>query len=101
MVFSSLQFILVFLPIFFTGYYLTPEKYRNAVLLAGSLSFYLVGTINAPGHFVLFVAGIVADFLAGICMEKRQRYKKSNLILYRRFSFDLSLHIQILQFCSR
>ena len=79
MVFSSLQFILVFLPIFFTGYYLTPEKYRNAVLLAGSLSFYLVGTINAPGHFVLFVAGIVADFLAGICMEKRQRYKKAIL----------------------
>lgn len=79
MVFSSLQFILVFLPIFFTGYYLTPEKYRNAVLLAGSLSFYLVGTINAPGHFVLFVAAIVADFLAGICMEKRQKYKKAIL----------------------
>ena len=79
MVFSSLQFILIFMPIFFTVYYLTPGKYRNAVLLAGSLSFYLVGTINAPGHFVLFVASIVADFLAGICMEKQQKYKKAIL----------------------
>lgn len=76
MVFSSLQFILVFLPIFFTGYYLTPEKYRNAVLLAGSLSFYLAGTINAPGHFVLFVAGIVADFLPVFVWKKGRGTKK-------------------------
>ena len=79
MVFSSLQFVLIFMPIFFTVYYLTPGKYRNAVLLAGSLAFYLVGTINTPVHFILFVASIVADFLAGICMEKRQKYKKAIL----------------------
>ena len=79
MVFSSLQFILIFMPIFFTVYYLTPGKYRNAVLLAGSLAFYLVGTINTPVHFILFVASIVADFLAGICMEKQQKYKKAIL----------------------
>lgn len=79
MVFSSLQFVLIFMPIFFTVYYLTPGKYRNAVLLAGSLAFYLVGTINTPVHFILFVASIVADFLAGICMEKQQKYKKAIL----------------------
>ena len=95
MVFSSLQFILIFMPIFFTVYYLTPGKYRNAVLLAGSLAFYLVGTINTPVHFILFVAGIVADFLAGICME----IQKSDFILYHHFSFALSLHIQIRKFC--
>ena len=77
--FSSLQFILIFMPIFFTVYYLTPGKYRNAVLLAGSLAFYFVGTINTPVHFVLFVASIVSDFLAGMCMEKRQKYKKAIL----------------------
>ena len=79
MVFSSLQFVLIFMPIFFTVYYLTPGKYRNAVLLAGSLAFYLVGTINTPVHFILFVASIVSDFLAGMCMEKRQKYKKAIL----------------------
>lgn len=67
------------MPIFFTVYYLTPGKYRNAVLLAGSLAFYLVGTINTPVHFILFVASIVSDFLAGMCMEKRQKYKKAIL----------------------
>ena len=75
MVFSSLQFILIFMPIFFAIYYLTPGKYRNAVLLAGSLAFYLVGTINTPVHFILFVASIVSDFLAG-CVWKNGRSTK-------------------------
>ena len=67
------------MPIFFAIYYLTPVKFRNAVLLAGSLAFYLVGTINTPVHFFLFVASIVSDFLAGMCMKKRQKYKKAIL----------------------
>ena len=75
MVFSSLQGILIFMPIFFTVYYLTPGKYRNAVLLAGSLTFYFVGTINTPVHFILFVASIVSDFLAG-CVWKNGRSTK-------------------------
>lgn len=77
--FSSLQFILIFMPIFFAIYYLTPGKFRNAVLLAGNLAFYLVGTINTSVHFILFVASIVLDFLAGMGMEKRQKYKKAIL----------------------
>ena len=35
MVFSSLQFIFIFLPIFFAVYFLLPDPRKNLVLLAG------------------------------------------------------------------
>ena len=42
MLFSSLSFIFIFLPVFLAAYYLTPERYRNVTLLIGSLI--------VPGH---------------------------------------------------
>ncbi len=76
MVFSSLQFIFIFMPIFFLGYYLVPAQYRNAVLLLGSLSFYFVGAFYHPEHFILFLLSILLDFYMGIFMEKRKTKKK-------------------------
>jgi len=40
MVFSSITFILYFLPAFLVLYYVTPSKYRNITLLLGSIFFY-------------------------------------------------------------
>lgn len=69
MVFSSLPFIFVFMPIFFGCYYLVPDRFKNAVLLIGSLSFYLVGTLNHPEYLTLFLLSILVDFMMGIWME--------------------------------
>lgn len=88
MVFSSLQFILIFMPIFFISYYLTPVKYRNITLLVGSLAFYFWGTIEAPLHFVLFIISILVDFYVGVCMEKYNKQKK--LILFCGVIFHLT-----------
>lgn len=41
--FASLEFIFRFLPVFLIIYFIVPSKYREAVLLAGSLVFYAVG----------------------------------------------------------
>lgn len=41
--FSSFEFIFRFLPIFLVIYFIAPAKYREIVLLAGSLFFYAVG----------------------------------------------------------
>ena len=38
MVFSSLNFVLIFMPVFFACYYIVPDKWKNAVLLIGSHS---------------------------------------------------------------
>lgn len=80
MVFSSLNFVLIFMPVFFACYYIVPGKWKNAVLLIGSLSFYLVGTLKTPYHFALFVLSIIVDFEVGVGIEKYQKHKKAILV---------------------
>ncbi len=80
MVFSSLQFIGIFLPIFFGSYYLAPKRLKNGVLLAGSLCFYLVGTWQQPEHFALFIASILTDYAIGILMATSTKHKKAWLV---------------------
>ena len=43
MVFSSMEFLFRFLPLFLLIYFVTKPKYRNVVLLLGSLVFYAYG----------------------------------------------------------
>lgn len=43
MVFSSLIFLWVFLPVTLGGYFLIPKKYKNIFLLLDSLIFYAWG----------------------------------------------------------
>ena len=81
MVFSSLQFVLIFMPIFFSCYYLISNKQKNFILFLGSLCFYFIGTINEPYYFILFISTIIADFIFGLCIEKYQNHKKVFLIV--------------------
>ena len=43
MVFSSLNFLFLFLPIVLVLYFLSPRKIKNAILLVASLIFYAWG----------------------------------------------------------
>ena len=69
MVFSSIPFLYVFMPLFFGIYYLAPGRWRNGVLLTGSLCFYAVGTVKAPLQFLLFLVSMAVDYLAGALMQ--------------------------------
>ena len=80
MVFSSINFLLIFFPIFFTCYYLTPNTYRNYTLLLGSLAFYFIGTINAPYHFILLIACMIVDYFVGLGINKSVKHKKLLLV---------------------
>lgn len=81
MVFSSINFLLIFFPVFFTCYYLTPNKYKNYTLLLGSLAFYFIGTINAPYHFVLLIACMLVDFVVGLGISRSKKHKKLLLVV--------------------
>ena len=81
MVFSSLQFIFIFIPIFFICYYSAPMTFRNAVLLLGSLCFYFIGTINNPEHFIIFIISMLVDFAAALCIEKYPKFKRMFLLI--------------------
>ena len=59
MVFGSIIFIFYFLPIFFALYYLADEKYKNAIILAGSIFFYAWG---APRFIFVILGTSVLDF---------------------------------------
>ncbi len=76
MVFSSLPFLYIFMPIFFGIYYAVPSRVKNLVLLLGSLCFYAVGTLKTPIHFLIFLLSMVVDYLVGRQIEKRPEHKK-------------------------
>lgn len=66
MVFSSLNFIFVFLPIFLLIYYISPAQLKNACLFIGSLVFYLYGVWDNPIYLGLLVLSIAVNYRIGI-----------------------------------
>lgn len=67
MVFASLEFLLLFLPLFFGVYTLVPVKYRNGTLLAFSWLFYAWWSV----HFLfLFIAITCWTWVIAIFIEK-------------------------------
>lgn len=67
MVFSSLQFLFIFLPVVLLGYALIKPKFANAWLLAASLYFYYAG---AGKYIFLLLAVIAVAYLSGIIISK-------------------------------
>lgn len=61
MLFSSLEFIFRFLPLFFLCYFVMPKSGRNIVLLFGSLVFYAIGE---PLYILLIVLSILVNYAA-------------------------------------
>ena len=66
MIFSSVTFLFLFLPLVLAGTFFAGKRYRNHVLFAASLLFYIWG----EGGFVfLLLSSIVATFFAGRWIE--------------------------------
>lgn len=70
MVFSSNLFLLVFLPVFFLIYYITPYRLKNLWALIGSTVFYAWG---APLFVFVLFASIVFDFFVTKKFEGKNR----------------------------
>ncbi len=73
MVFSSIEFLLGFLPVFLVIYYLTPVKYKNIILFIGSLFFYAYGE---PKYVFLLLLSMVINFAFGRMIEQKYRGSK-------------------------
>lgn len=78
MVFSSIIFILFFLPAFFIVYYAVPRKARNYVLLAFSLIFYAYGS---PRFIFFLIGSCLANFYLVKYMEISQVRMTRRLLL--------------------
>ena len=77
MVFSSLSFLLLFLPVTLILYYILPGRARDFVLFLASLLFYAWGE---PLNVLLMLFSILFNYCCGLLMEKEPRYKKYLLV---------------------
>lgn len=76
MVFSSLEFLFLFLPLFLLVYYLLPLKGKNIFLFAGSLVFYGFGISWNIYYLALIIASVVVNFGAAEGIEFCRRKKR-------------------------
>lgn len=112
MLFSSMTFIYMFLPILCLIYFLSKKKFHNTILLIASLVFYAWGE---PKYLAIMILTIIINYYGALFLEKYSKQKKVVLVLtilinlsfliyfkYFNFIFEtinniLNTHIDMLQ----
>lgn len=90
MVFSSIEFLLYFLPIFILVYMIAPPKLRNVVLVLGSMVFYAYGD---PLRLVLLVALTVVNYM----MARRMNHRRITLVAALAVNFSVLIFFKFYQ----
>ena len=92
MVFSSIVFLYIFLPIMLLIYFIVPNKFKNAVMIIASLVFFAWGEIRYI--FIMLLLAIM-DY---VCGQKINKYwedkKKKRIFLF----IDIGVNLLILFF---
>ena len=92
MVFSSVVFLYIFLPIMLLVYFIVPKKFKNAVMIIASLIFFAWGEIRYI--FIMLILAVMDYF----CGKKIDKYfdnkKKKRLYL----GIDVGVNLLILFF---
>lgn len=77
MVFSSIVFLYIFLPIMLLLYFIVPSKFKNAIMILASLVFFAWGEIRYI--FIMLVLAVM-DFICGKQITKYQDNKKKKIL---------------------
>lgn len=72
MVFSSLLFLFIFLPVFLICYFMIPKPWRNFILFLGSLMFYAWGE---PIYVSIMLFSTVLDYTCGRIIDRFRDHK--------------------------
>ena len=67
MVFSSVSFLFMFLPVVIVIYYALPKRFQNLFILISGLFFYAWGE---PKYIFIMIISILIDYCAGLIMWK-------------------------------
>ena len=89
MIFSSLFFIFIFLPVTLLLYYVVPLKFKNAVLLVMSLIFYAWGE---PVYIFLMMFSIVFNYLSALQMDVHRQLRSG---YYRKICFIVTVAVNL------
>ncbi|HBI62920.1 MAG TPA: membrane-bound O-acyltransferase family protein, partial [Lachnospiraceae bacterium] len=76
MIFSSVEFLLFFLPLFLVIYGLTPKNAKNVTLLSGSLVFYALGE---PKYLLLLMVSVIVNYFFGQNLGSAGRKEKNKI----------------------
>lgn len=88
MVFSSIVFLLYFLPLFLLVYFSVDRKYKNAVILLGSIFFYAWG---APKFIFVILGTTLLDFYLVTWMDRSSSETRRKLMLTLSVSVNIGL----------
>lgn len=90
MLFTSMTFIYVFLPLLIITYYIADEKYKNYILLIFSLVFYALGE---PIVVYIMIGCVVANYIFGLLVDMIENDIGRGVILVMSIVFNLSFLI--------
>ncbi len=88
MLFSSLVFIFVFLPLVVIFYYICPKKFRNLILLISSVIFYAWGE---PVYVLIMLGTILINYTGAIILDNIKFLPYKRAVLGLTVAVDLSL----------
>jgi alginate O-acetyltransferase complex protein AlgI len=88
MVFSSITFLVYFLPIFLLLYHIVPHKYKNAVILIGSIYFYSWG---GPKFIFVILGTTFLDYFLVNAMHNQKTQSAKNKFLVVSLCLNLGL----------
>jgi len=109
MLFSSLEFLFLFLPISVAVYFLLPRALKNFWLLLSGVCFYAFGE---PSFLQIMLLTVAIDFLLGVLIQKFQKrevlarailwlaviYNVGQLVYFKFFSQSLPIGISFYTF---
>ncbi len=85
--FSSMEFIFRFMPVFMIVYWITPARYKNAVLFGGSIVFYASG----EGLLVLvLLAATLVNYLIGAVNWDTPGRRRSKALKAQRHQYAMA-----------
>jgi alginate O-acetyltransferase complex protein AlgI len=90
MVFSSITFLFLFLPVVLGIYFLTPTRLKNHVLLVASLIFYAWGE---KVFVIVMLVSILLNYASALLIERYRERKRDRLVLIVSLVANLGLLI--------
>lgn len=88
MVFSSITFLLFFLPLFIVTYIITPVRFKNWIILLFSLFFYAWG---APKFIFILLGSTIIGFYLVRYMHLSQKNAQKKLLLTLSITLNIGL----------
>ena len=86
MLFSSISFLYYFLPVTILVYFISPNKYKNIIILLASLFFYFYGE---PSYTLLMIISAFSGYIHGVLIDKYRNTKYSKVFLISSLAISL------------